>query len=65
MKRPLYIAGMTGKKLTIFISEPMLIGFECIILSAKAFQPNSGFSKSQLAFLLGTCGEAIKVQFQI
>ena len=61
VKRPLYIDGMTGKELTVFIPEPKLTGFECIISSAKTFQPNSAFLESQLALLAGTCGEAIEV----
>ena len=56
---------MTRGELTIFILEFMLTAFECIISSAKAFQPNSGFSESQLALPTGTYGVAVKVQFKI
>ena len=35
VKRPLCIAGMTEKELTIFISESMFTGFEYIILISK------------------------------
>ena len=43
--------------------SPCSLGLGCIISSTKAFQPNSGFSRSQLALLAGNCGEAIKAWF--
>ena len=65
VKRPLYIASMIGRELTLFISESVLIEFWCTISLAEAFQLNSDLSKLQHESSTTACGSIVKFDFRL
>ena len=65
VKRPLCIAGMTRKELTIFISESMFTRFECIILIIKGIPTQLWLPKITTCIDSRKLYEVIKAQFQI